>query len=73
MTDTRFTSSSDWVEWRNGQIAMIVGVLNAAHAAGVTWRGYLPIDAIMALGDLMNWPREEMRKVVTVADAEIGE
>lgn len=73
MTDSRFTSSADWAEWRNGQIAMIVGLLTAAHAQGVTWRGYLPVDGVMALGDLMNWPREEMRKVAAVADAEDGE
>lgn len=68
MTESRFTSSADWVEWRNGQIAMIVGLLAAAQAQGVTWRGYLPVDGIMALGDLMSWPREEMRKVAAVAE-----
>lgn len=68
MTETRFTSSADWVEWRNSQIAMIVGLLKAAQAAGVTWNGHTPIDGLIALPDLMDWPREEMRKVAAVAD-----
>lgn len=66
MTDSRFTSSADWAEWRNGQIAMIVGLLKAAQAAGVTWNGHTPIDGLIALPDLMDWPREEMRKVLVV-------
>jgi hypothetical protein len=64
---TRFASSTDWIAWRNGQLAMIVGVLNAAHEAGVVWNGYLPVDAIVALGDVLGWSRDDVRKIISAA------